>query len=76
MTVHFSVDFALLRDSWIMSRPNVAVPLNAISNPAGSDGSFKMQILVPTPQATVEIKDEHGNRNSYVLSLETGKVIK
>jgi len=43
---------------------------------AGSDGAFKMQILVPTPEATVEINDEHGNRNRYVLSLESGKVVR
>ncbi len=43
---------------------------------AGSDGVFKLQVVVPTSEATVEISDEHGNRNRYVLSLETGQVVR
>lgn len=43
---------------------------------AASDGSFRIQVNVPGPEATVEINDEHGNRNRYVLALDTGKVVK
>jgi hypothetical protein len=43
---------------------------------ASGDGSFKIQVLVPNTEATVEISDEHGNRNRYVLSLVTGKVVR
>ncbi|MBX7174967.1 MAG: FecR domain-containing protein [Pyrinomonadaceae bacterium] len=43
---------------------------------AGADGSFRIQVSVPGPEATVEISDEHGNRNRYVLSVESGKVVK
>ena len=43
---------------------------------AGADGTFRIQVSVPGPEATVEINDEHGNRNRYVLSVESGKVIK
>jgi hypothetical protein len=40
------------------------------------DGTFKIQVLVPNTEATVEISDEHGNRNRYVLALATGKVVR
>jgi hypothetical protein len=43
---------------------------------AGPDGSFKMQVSVPTADATVEIRDEHGNRTTYVISLQTAKVVR
>lgn len=43
---------------------------------AGGDGSFKMQVSVPTTDVNVEIRDEHGNRTTYVISLETSQVIR
>lgn len=43
---------------------------------AASDGSFKLQVSIPKTEATVEISDEHGNRNRYVLALESGKVVR
>jgi hypothetical protein len=43
---------------------------------AGGDGSFKMQVLVPNAETKVEINDEHGNFNRYVLSVESGNVIR
>lgn len=43
---------------------------------AASDGSFKLQVAVPNTEATVEVSDEHGNRNRYVLALESGKVVR
>ncbi len=43
---------------------------------AGSDGAFKLQVAVPNAEATVEISDEHGNRNRYVLAVETGKIVR
>lgn len=43
---------------------------------ATGDGSFLLQIISPTPQTTVEISDERGNRSSFVLNLNTGKVVR
>jgi len=43
---------------------------------ATGDGSFLLQIISPTPQTTVEISDERGNRSSFVLNLSTGKIVK
>ncbi|MGI8884804.1 MAG: FecR domain-containing protein [Pyrinomonadaceae bacterium] len=40
---------------------------------ASGDGSFRLQISSPSPEVTVEIRDEKGNRSGYVLSLRTAK---
>ena len=40
---------------------------------ASGDGSFRLQISSPSPEVTVEIRDEKGNRSGYALSLRTAK---
>jgi len=41
---------------------------------AKSDGAFRVQIASSSSSVTVEIYDETGNKNRYVVSLKTGKV--
>lgn len=43
---------------------------------AMGDGSFRLQISAAAAETTVEIADERGNRNRYLLSLKTGKVLR
>ncbi len=43
---------------------------------ATGDGSFKIQTMIPDAEVTIEISDEHGNRNRYVLALPSGKVLR
>ena len=43
---------------------------------ATGDGSFLLQITSPSPQTTVEVSDERGNRSGFVLNLSSGKVIR
>jgi hypothetical protein len=43
---------------------------------AASDGSFIVQVSATSPQATVEISDERGNRSRYALNLNTGQATK
>lgn len=40
------------------------------------DGSFLLQIISPSPQTTVEVSDERGNRSSFVINLAQGRVVK
>jgi hypothetical protein len=43
---------------------------------ATGDGSFLLQITSPSPQTTVEVSDERGNRSSFVLNLSNGRIVK
>lgn len=43
---------------------------------AMGDGGFRIQVSSSAPETTVEIADDRGNRNRYLLSLKTGKVLK
>jgi hypothetical protein len=58
------------------TNPGVTVRVLGRETFAAGDGTFKMQVSSSTAEATIEIGDEHGNRNRYVLSLQTGKVIR
>jgi hypothetical protein len=40
---------------------------------ASADGSFRLQISSASPNATVEISDERGNRSRYALNLISGR---
>lgn len=40
------------------------------------DGTFKLQVAASVSDVTVEIRDEHGNRTSYVISLASGQVLR
>jgi len=40
---------------------------------AGADGSFRLQISANSPNATVEISDERGNRSRYNLNLSAAR---
>ncbi|NJM52829.1 MAG: FecR domain-containing protein [Blastocatellia bacterium] len=56
--------------------PGVTIRVLGRETFATGDGNFKLQVSVPTPEVTAELGDEHGNRNRYVLSLQTGKVLR
>lgn len=56
--------------------PGVTVRIMGRETFAAGDGSFKLQVNVPTPDVNVEIRDEHGNRTTYVLSLSNGQVLR
>ena len=43
---------------------------------AGGDGSFLLQGVSSTPQTTVVINDDRGNRSSFVLNLTSGRVVR
>jgi hypothetical protein len=43
---------------------------------ATGDGSFLLQITSPSPQTTVEVSDERGNRSSFVLNLSNSRIVK
>lgn len=43
---------------------------------ATGDGSFLLQIAAPSPEVTVEISDERGNRSGFVLSLDSARVLR
>ena len=58
------------------TQPGTIVRISGRETFATGDGSFRMQISSSAPETTVEISDERGNRNRYLLSLKTGKVIK
>lgn len=58
------------------TQPGATVRSQGKSTFALSDGAFLLQISAPSPQTIVEISDEYGNRSSFVLSLNDGKVIR
>jgi hypothetical protein len=43
---------------------------------ATGDGSFLLQITSASPQITVEISDDRGNRSSFVLNLSTSRIVR
>ncbi len=43
---------------------------------AASDGSFRLQVSASSPNITVEISDERGNRSRYGLNLNSARAIK
>lgn len=56
--------------------PGVTIRILGRETFAAGDGTFKLQVSVPGTEATVELGDEHGNRNRYVLELQSGKVVR
>ncbi|MBC7901605.1 MAG: FecR domain-containing protein [Saprospiraceae bacterium] len=43
---------------------------------AGGDGSFRLQISTPLSEAAIEFGDDKGNRMGFVLSLQSGRVLR
>jgi hypothetical protein len=41
-----------------------------------SDGTFRIQVTTPSAVAPIEVSDDRGNRSGFVLSLQTGKVMR
>lgn len=58
------------------TQPGATVRAQGKSVFALGDGAFRLQFNSPTPQATIEVTDDRGNRSSFVLSLPDGRVLK
>ena len=43
---------------------------------AGPDGAFRLQISSPSIETTVEISDDRGNRNGFIISLRNARVLR
>lgn len=43
---------------------------------AGSDGSFRLQIVTPLSEIAIEMSDDRGNRAGFVLSLRSARVLR
>ena len=56
------------------TRPGALVRSQGREVFAGPDGSFKIQISTPSSVTAIEIGDEKGNRNGFILSLRNGTV--
>jgi len=57
------------------TRSGATVRIRGRETFAKSDGSFRVQISSSLSTVTVEIYDETGNKNRYVISLASGKVV-
>ncbi len=57
------------------TQPGMVVRALGRSVFAASDGSFKIQISTPSPEAYVEVGDDRGNRSGYILSMRTGNLV-
>lgn len=58
------------------TKPGCIVRIAGRETFAMGDGAFRLQISSPASEVAVEISDERGNRNRYLLSLKTGKVLR
>lgn len=58
------------------TQPGATVRIGGREVFAAADGSFRLQISANSPNITVEISDERGNRSRYGLNLNSGKAIR
>lgn len=58
------------------TQPGAVVRIAGRETFAAGDGGFRLQISSTSAETTVEIGDERGNRNRYLLSLKTGRVLR
>jgi hypothetical protein len=58
------------------TQPGATVRAQGKQTFAAGDGAFLMQISSPAAQTTVEISDEKGNRSSFVMALNNGRVVR
>jgi hypothetical protein len=58
------------------TQPGATVRAQGKQTFATGDGSFLLQITSPSPQTTVEVSDERGNRSSFVLNLTNGRIVR
>ena len=58
------------------TRPGAVVRILGRETFATGDGGFVLQVASNAPDITVEISDERGNRTSYVLALDTARVLR
>ena len=58
------------------TQPGATIRVSGRIALAAADGSFRVQVSTPSPEATIEISDEHGNRSNFVLALGAGRVVR
>lgn len=58
------------------TQPGAIVRILGRETFATGDGSFILQVAAPSMEVTVEVSDEHGNRNRFALALDSGKVLR
>lgn len=58
------------------TQPGATVRILGRETFATGDGGFVLQVVATSPEVTVEISDEHGNRRRFVLSLDSAKVVR
>jgi hypothetical protein len=58
------------------TQPGATVRAQGKQTFATGDGSFLLQITSPSPQTTVEVSDDRGNRSRFVLNLNSGKIVR
>ncbi len=58
------------------TRPGLLVRAGGRETYAARDGTFRLQITSPSPEASVEVLDDQGNRTGFVLSLTRGAVLR
>jgi hypothetical protein len=58
------------------TQPGATVRSQGKQTFALGDGAFLLQITAPSSQTTVEISDDRGNRSSFVINLNNGRVIR
>ncbi|HEY8559387.1 MAG TPA: FecR domain-containing protein [Pyrinomonadaceae bacterium] len=58
------------------TQPGATVRAQGKQTFATGDGSFLLQISSNTPQTTVEISDDRGNRSSFVMNLTSGRIVR
>jgi hypothetical protein len=58
------------------TQPGATVRAQGKQTFAAADGAFMLQIISTSPQTTVEVSDERGNRSSFVINLAQGRVVK
>ncbi len=58
------------------TQPGATVRAQGKQTFATGDGSFLMQIASSSAQTTVEISDDRGNRSSFILNLNTSRIVR
>jgi hypothetical protein len=58
------------------TQPGLRVRAQDRETNAGSDGVFRFQIATPLSELAVELADDRGTRAGFVLSLNSGKVLR
>ncbi len=58
------------------TQPGAAVRVLERETFTAGDGAFRIQVSTPVSEVAIEMADDQGNRNGFVLSLRSGKVVR